>query len=220
MLAGELNKNLIPQLKPDDTVAKALQLIADYKVSHLPVVSEDKYLGLISEEDLLDAEDVKLPIQALQNDFVPASIRSSDHFIHAVNISNQYQTNVVPIINEAQQLVGTITAQTLLETLAIFSGAQDPGGIIVLEMEKTQFSISEISRIVESNDATIIHLNTMTGPLNGMLNVTIQINKKELSVIIASFKRYEYDVIYYFGEEKFESQIDTNYQNLMNYLEI
>jgi acetoin utilization protein AcuB len=220
MLAGELNKNLIPQLKPDDSVAKALQLITDYKVSHLPVVSDDKYLGLISEDDLLDAEDVKLPISVLQKDFIPASIRSSDHFIHAVNISSQYQTNVVPVINEAQQLVGTITAQVLLETLATFAGAQDAGGIIVLEMEKTQFSISEISRIVESNDATITHLNTMSGPLNGMINVTIQINKKELSVIIASFKRYEYDVIYYFGEEKFESQIDRNYQNLLNYLDI
>jgi CBS domain-containing protein len=184
------------------------------------VVSEDKYLGLISEEDLLDAEDAKLPIQALQTDFVPAFIKSSDHFIHAVNISSQYLTNVVPVVNESQQLVGNITAQTLLETLATFAGAQDPGGIIVLEMEKSQFSISEISRIVESNDATITHLNTTAGPLNGMLNVTIQINKRELSVIIAAFKRYEYDVIYYFGEEKFESQIDRNYQNLINYLDI
>lgn len=220
MLARELNKDLIPQLKLDDTVAKALQLMTDYKVTHLPVVSNEIYLGLISEENLLDIDNNKLTIEAFQVDLMPAFIKTSDHFIHAVNISNEYKTNVVPVVNEAQQLVGTITSQSLLEAFAFFSGADEPGGIIVLEMERSQFSISEISRIVESNDATIYHLNTTVVPVTGFLNVTIQINKRELAVIVAAFKRYEYDVIYYFGDEKFESQIDTNYQNLMNYLKL
>jgi acetoin utilization protein AcuB len=220
MLAGELNKDLIPHLKLEDTVAKALQLMADYKVSHLPVATEDKYLGLISEEDLLDAESNKLPISTFQNDLLHVSIRTVEHFTLAVNIISENQTNIVPVVNEAQQLVGTITAQSLLEAFGTFTGAQEPGGIIVLEMERSQFSISEISRIVESNDATIYHLNTTVMPVTGFLNVTLQINKRELAVIVAAFKRYEYDVIYYFGDEKFESQIDTNYQNLLNYLKI
>jgi CBS domain-containing protein len=220
MLAVELNNNDIPQLQLQDTVAKALQLFTDFKVSHLPVVAEEKFVGLISEGDLLDANNENMLIELMQKDFIQASINENDHFLQAVKISNQYQTNIVPVINFENELIGTISGQTLLRTLGYFSGSQEVGGIIVLEMEKNQFTISEISRIVESNEATILHLNTSLQPETGLLRVTIHINKKEVSAVIAAFERYEYDVIYYFGEEKFENEIESNYRHLMNYLDI
>jgi len=220
MLAVELNNNNIPQLQLQDTVAKALQLFSDFKVSHLPVVAEEKFVGLISEEDLLDANNKNMLIELLQKDFILASINENDHFLQAVNISNQYQTNIVPVINFDKELVGTISGQTLLRTLGYFSGSQEIGGIIVLEMERNEFTISEISRIVESNEATVLHLNTTIQPETGLLRVTIHINKKELSAVVAAFERYEYNVIYYFGEEKFENEIQSNYRHLMNYLDI
>jgi predicted transcriptional regulator len=220
MLAIELNNNIIPQLQLNDTVAKALEIISDFKVSHLPVVSEEKYLGLISEDDLLDVANKKLPIESLQEDFINIFIREDDHFLQAVNISNQYQTNVIPVINEEREFTGSISGQTLLRTLGSFSGAQEIGGIIVLEMERTQFTISEISRIVESNESHVLHLNTTLQPDTGLLRVTIHLNKKELSAIVAAFERYEYTVLYSFGQEKFENEIHTNYLHLMNYLDI
>jgi predicted transcriptional regulator len=220
MLAAELNSNNIPQLQLQDTVAKALQLVNDFKVSHLPVVAEEKYLGLISEEDLLDVHNKNVVIEHLQRDFISASINENDHFLQAVNISNQFQTNIVPVINVEKELIGTISGQTLLKTLGDFSGSQEIGGIVVLEMERNQFTISEISRIVESNDAHVLHLNTTIQPETGLLRVTIHINKKELSAIVASFERYEYSVIHYFGEEKFENDVQSNYLHLMNYLDI
>lgn len=220
MLAIELNNNIIPQLQLEDTIGKALQLISDFKVSHLPVVSEEKYLGLISEDDLLDADNKKMHIQLLQDEFLDISIKENAHFLQAVNLSNQYQTSVVPVVNEEKEFLGSISGQTLLRTLGNFSGAFEIGGIIVLEMERNQFTISEISRIVESSEATILHLNTTVQPETGLLTVTIHINKKELSLVVAAFERYEYDVIYYFGEEKFENEIHINYRHLMNYLDI
>ena len=220
MLAIELNNNIIPQLRLEDTVGKALQLINDFKVSHLPVVSEEKYLGLISEDDLLDADNKKMHIQLLHGEFIDVSIKENQHFLQAVNISNEYQTSVVPVVNEENEFLGSISGQNLLRILGNFSGAQEIGGIIVLEMERSQFTISEISRIVESNEATVLHLNTTIQPETGLLTVTIHINKKEVSMVVAAFERYEYDVIYYFGEEKFENEIHSNYRHLMNYLDI
>ena len=220
MLAAELNNNVIPQLKLNDTVGKALQLFTDFKVSHLPVVAEDKYLGLVAEDDLLDATNKKMTIESFQEDFITASINENEHFLQAVNISNQFQTNVVPVVSTDKELIGTITGQNLLKALGNFSGAQEIGGIIVFEVERLQFSISEISKIVESNEATILHLNTTVQPDTGLLLVTIHLNKKELSAVVAAFERYEYNVVYYFGEEKFENELNTNYQHLMNYLDI
>jgi len=126
----------------------------------------------------------------------------------------------VPVINEEKELQGVITTNELLKALGNFAGTNEIGGIIVLEMERSQFAISEIGRIVESNDATILHLNTTVHTETGMLTVTLHINKKEISAIVATFERYEFDVIYYFGNENFENEIHSNYRHLMNYLDI
>ncbi len=220
MLTIELINNNIPRLRLKDTVSKALRLISDFRVTHLPVVKDEKFLGLISEDDLLDQEQAKLPMELLQDFFIHASVHDNEHFLNAVTCSNQFDTTVVPVINEENDLVGVITTTDLLKTIGNFAGTNEIGGIIVLEMERNQFAISEISRIVESNDATILHLNTTVHAVTGMLTVTLHINKKEIAAIVATFERYEYDVIYYFGNENFENEIHSNYRHLMNYLDI
>ena len=220
MLTAELINTSIPRLQLQDTVSKALRLINDFRVTHLPVVSADKYLGMISENDLLDKDDLKATMELLQEDFLRSSIKENVHFLTAVNFSNQFETTIVPIANVSNDFIGVITLPDLLKTLGNFSGATEIGGIIVMEMERVKFSISEISRIVESNEATLLHLNTTTNPETGLLTVTLHLNKKEISAILASFERYEYDVIYDFSEEKFEDNIDINYKHLMNYLDI
>ncbi len=220
MLTIELINTNIPRLQLKDSISKALTLINDFRLTHLPVVEEDKYLGLISEEDLLDAEEPKLPVEMMQESFVRASVHENEHFLNAVTFSNQFDTTVVPVVNEESELMGVITTSDLLKTLGNFAGTNEIGGIIVIEMERSQFTISEISRIVESNDATILHLNTTVHSETGMLTVTIHLNKKEISSIVATFERYEYDVIYYFGNENFENEIHSNYRHLMNYLDI
>lgn len=220
MLTSNLINNNIPRLQPLDTVSKALQLISDFKVTHLPVVSENKFLGLISEEDLLDSEDQKTTIELLHVHYIQASVLDNAHFLIAVNCSIQFDTNVVPVVNHENDIMGVITTTDLLKTLGNFSGANEIGGIIVLEMERSQFAISEISRIVESNDCTILHLNTTVHSETGILTVTIHINKREISTIVSTFERYDYRVIYQFGVESFENEIDNNYRNFMHYLDI
>jgi acetoin utilization protein AcuB len=220
MLTIELINNNIPRLQLKDSVSKALTLISDYRLTHLPVVENDKYLGLVSEDDLLDAEEPKMPVELMQENFIKAAVQENEHFLNAVTCSNQFDTTVVPVINEENELMGVITTSDLLKTLGNFSGTNEIGGIIVLEMERSQFAISEISRMVESNDATILHLNTTVHSETGMLTVTIHLNKKEISAIVSTFERYEYDVIYYFGNENFENEIHSNYRHLMNYLDI
>lgn len=220
MLTVDLINNNIPRLQLQDTVSKALRLINDFRVSHLPVVSADKYLGIISEIDLLDHDDIKSTIEGLQEDFMLDAVKGNVHFLNAINYSNQFETTIVPIVNLANEFMGVITLADLLKTVGSFAGASEIGGIIVLEMERTKFAVSELSRIVESNGATILHLNTTSNIETGLLTVTLHLNKKEISAIVAAFERYDYDIVYEYGDEKFENNIDTNYRHLMNYLDI
>ncbi len=220
MLTSELINQNIPQLKLQDTVAKAKQLINDFKLTHLPVVLDKKYLGMISEEDLLDTEDDKTTIENIQENFMLIYIQDDVHFLNAISYCNQYETNVVPVIDKSAEFIGVITSSYLLKTIGDFSGANEIGGLIILEMERTQFSISEISRIVETNDCTILHLNTTTNPMSGILTVTLHINKKEISAVLATFERFEYKVLHQFGTKIYEDKSDVNYKNLMNYLDM
>jgi CBS domain-containing protein len=183
-------------------------------------VADETYLGLISEEDLLDTENTSITLQALQHCFRPVAVKENEHFLNAVNISNAAETSIIPVVTEQREFVGSITASDLMRTLGAFAGANEIGGIIVMEIERNQFSISEISRIVESNNATILHLNTTVQPETGLLTITLHLSKKEIASIVDAFERYEYDVIYFFGDEKFENEIHSNYRHLMNYLGI
>ena len=220
MLTSQLINQNIPKLKLQDTVAKAKLLINDFKLTHLPVVAEKKYLGLISEEDLLDVDDDKATIEMIQEHFMLIYIQDDVHFLNAIGYCNQHETNVVPVIDKSAEFMGVITSDYLLKTIGDFSGANEIGGLIILEMERVHFSISEISRIVESNDCTILHLNTTTDAVTGILTVTLHINKKEISALLATFERYEYNVLHQFGTKIFDDTSDINYRNLMNYLDL
>ena len=220
MLNNELINHAIPQLQLQDSISRALQLIQEYRLTHLPVVSGNKYLGMIGEDDLFDAGQENSSIGILQDNFITMAVREEEHFLTSLNCCNLFETNIVPVINQQNELMGIITATDLLKALGSYSGSNEMGGIIVIEMDRSRFAISEISRIVESNDATILHLNTTFNAENSLLTVTLQLNKKEIATIVSSFERYEYTIVQYFGDEKFENEIHSNYRHLMSYLDI
>lgn len=220
MLTAEILDQNTPRLQLSDTVVKAKQLISDYKLSHLPVISENKFIGLISEDDLLDVEEEKITIDMIQDFFLNVALPDNVHFLNAINFCNQYETNIVPVIDNHKTFCGTISSVTLLKVIGEFAGANEIGGLIIIETEMINFSISEISRIVESNDSTILHLNTNINHKTGKLIVTLHINNKELSSIVSTFERFKYNILYHFGANEIEDTTDFNYRNLMKYLDL
>jgi len=190
----------------------------DYHVAHLPVVEDENYLGVVSEEQLLQTDEENT-IKELPVTDGSTSVQANDHFLKAIQTAVVNKLSIVPVVEE-KQLVGIVTYNDLLKNASEFMSLNDPGALIVLELESRSYSFTEINRIVESNDAQITQLNTFTDPETGIMQVTIRINKLEVSDIISTFQRYEYNVKYYFGEEIYENELRTNYDNLMNYLKI
>lgn len=218
MLTRDLISNSIPYLHKEDKVHHALQLMNDYHVVHLPVVDNNNYLGIISEEQLLQSDDDNTLNQLSITDG-STSVQANDHFLKAIHTAVVNKLSVVPVVEE-KQLLGIVTYNDLLRNASDFMSLNEPGALIVLEMDSKNYSFTEINRIVESNDAQITQLNTFTDPETGLSQITIRVSKMEVSDIIGTFQRYEYNVKYYFGEELFENELRTNYDNLMNYLKI
>ena len=218
MLTRDLISNALPYLHLDDKVYHALQLMNDNHVAHLPIVDAELYLGIISEEQLLHSDDNNSLSQLAYSDG-GTSVQANDHFLKAIQVAVQNKLSVVPVVEE-KQILGIVSYNDLLKHASDFLSLNEPGGLIVLEMEGKDYSFNEVSRIVETNDAQITQLNTFIDPETGIMQVTIRINKLEISDIISTFQRYEYNVKYYFGEELYENELRNNYDNLMNYLKI
>lgn len=220
MLTSELASQSLPYLQLHDKVYQALQLMNDNQVTHLPIVEGEKFIGLISEDDLLTAENDNSPLSELQQSFAAISVKENEHFLKAVQLAAENGLSVVPVTTMDNELTGTVAYSDLLKHASEFMSLNEPGGLIVVEMESNQYSFNEISKLVETNDAQITQLNTSNDPETGMMQVTIRINKPEVSDIIATFQRYEYNVKYFFGEELYTNELRSNYDNLMNFLKI
>jgi len=220
MLTGNLRTQTLPYLRLSDKVCQALELMNENHVEHLPIVDGEKYVGVISEGDLSQAENDHSTLEDFKQSISNPSVKEDEHVLKAIQVAVQNGLTVVPIVKEENELVGVVTYADLLKYSSEFMSLNEPGGLIVLEVESKDYSFNEVSRIIESNDAQIKQLNTNVDPETGLMEVTIKINKTEISDIVASFQRHEYNVKYYFGEEFFENEIKTNYDNLMNYLKI
>lgn len=217
MLANQLITNHFPIVEPNDSVFAALQLMDDFDILHIAVVESNKYLGIISKYDLLDADENSL-IKAVMPGLLQKAVKNTDHFLSALKLAADNSLSLVPIINAEHDWIGAISQVELLKATSQFNGNDEPGAIIVLEMERKSYSFGEISRLVETNDAYITQFNTLFETATGLLIVTIKINKIEISDILSTFQRYEYNIRYFIGEEHYENELRYNYDNLMSYL--
>ncbi|MBI5858963.1 MAG: CBS domain-containing protein [Sphingobacteriales bacterium] len=220
MLTRELLSQSVPSLRLYDKVHQALELMNENHVAHLPIVDGEKYIGLISEDDLLQAENDHWQLDELQQSFANVSVKEEEHFLKAVQLAADNGLSVVPVVNEENELIGTVVYNDLLKFSSEFMSLSEPGGLIVLEMETNQYSFNEISKLVEGSNAQITQLNTSNDAETGLMQVTIRINKPDISDVVAAFQRHEYKVKYFFGEELYANELRSNYDNLMNYLKI
>lgn len=219
MLANQLITHHYPTVEPDDKIFLALQLMDDFDIIHIAVVDHNRYLGVISKDDLLDADE-NSPVKVIMTAMLQKAVKSSEHFLSALRLASQNNLSMVPVVNNEQEWVGAIPVAELLKASSQFTGAEEPGAVIVLEMERKSYSFGEISRLIETNDAYITQFNTFFENETGLLIVTIKINKVEISDILSTFQRYEYSVRYFIGEEHYENELRYNYDHLMSYLKI
>jgi acetoin utilization protein AcuB len=215
MNCGNLIDISFPVVQLSDTVGKAKNILRDDRSC---VVLEDmQFRGLLDAEALEDIDET-FPVASCLNQYTPAWVSEADFFLTAVRKMREHGVAYLPVIRISGEYAGMITRDAIVDQVAQYLGAAEPGGVIILQMLPHQFSISELGRIVESNDAKLLHLTTWTDEATGMLMVSMKVNKTDIQDILASFERYELHVYQYFGENLSEETLKSNFDNLMHYL--
>jgi len=219
MTSLQLADKDFPVMHFEDAADHALQIMQIRTCNFLPVVENGIFKGMIGKSVLLQqAKEEK--ISSVAEELIPAAVNGSTHFLESASVANLYRTDVIPVINESSEYLGCVTHIDLVDALSRFCGAGEYGTLIVLAIEKSKLNFSELNSIIESDGATMLHFNMSPIAASPVMEVTIGLDKKEISTILASLARYNYKVLFSTGEDVLESELSDNYLNLMNYLDI
>ncbi|MCG8696773.1 MAG: CBS domain-containing protein [Bacteroidales bacterium] len=221
MLAKDLISDIIPSLKTSDSGQKALYWMDIFRISHLPIVNNKEFLGLISDKDIYDHNMAEEPIGNHSLSLFSPFVTLEQHVYEVMEIASELNLSAVPVLDHEDQYQGAITMNDLMYGFADISALKQPGGILVLELNQNDYSLTEIAQIVESNDAKILSSYVTSSGTTTRMEVTLKINRKELTSIVQTFIRYNYVIKASFMDENdLNSLYEHRYESFMKYLNI
>ncbi len=218
MIAKYAIEESIPFLKQSDTISFGLELMEDFKQVHLPVVENNKLIGVVSEQQLLDAKNTDT-IKDLPFPLINVYVNEHTHLFDVMKKGYESSSSVLPIVDVNENYIGLISPKSILNKLSEFNFVNEVGGIFVIEVEAIQYSLAEIARLVESNRAIILSVASAKIPNDiNTLQVTIKVNTLDLTFILATLERYDYRVTHVFHQAEQISELKNRYDAFMHYL--
>lgn len=219
--AKELISSLVLPLRTSDTASTALTWMEELRVSHLPIVNNESFLGLVSDVDIYAINDPDEPLGNHHLSLKRPYVYAHQHYYEVIRLASNEKLSLVPVLDERGNYQGCISLQSLVNQMAGLVSVNQPGGIIVLEMNVNDYSLSEIGRIVEGNDARILSAYITSHSDSTKLEVTLKLNKIDISGVLQTFNRYNYTVKAFYSEEsKWDDLLNDRFDGLMTYLNI
>ena len=219
MIALDLISDSIPSIKKSDLVGRVLSWMNEFKVAHLPILDQGELVGLMSEDDLLDCGEESMKIGELTPTISGKTyVYEEAHLLEVLHQLTQNELDIVPVLNAQQKYQGIISKGEVVKGLGELLGAHEPGGIIVLEVNQNDYVLSEIGRICESNNAKVISMWVQTLQNAQKVWVSIKLNIREVSSVVATFERFKYKIIQVFFDGDQPNSYEEHYENLIRYL--
>ncbi|MFP4524796.1 MAG: CBS domain-containing protein [Bacteroidales bacterium] len=219
MIATDIISDEMPSVKTSDTGLEALNWMTFFKVSHIPIVNNKIFLGLLSENDIYELNNPEEPIGNHNISLHKAFVLPTQHIYEILEIASRLKLTVIPVVSESNEFIGIIKLTDLIHEFAKVSAIEKPGGIIVLEVHVNDYSVSEISQIIESNNAKVLSLYIHTIPDSVRIEVHVKVNVSDVTSILQTFNRYEYEVkASHLEMDKHDDLYNSRYELLMRYL--
>ncbi|WP_018342477.1 CBS domain-containing protein [Cytophaga aurantiaca] len=221
MLAEEFINQMIPPLKPNDSSQTALNWMEVFHLTQLAVVDERMFKGIIDEESILEKNNPNLPISEYPLSYKDVTVKSNSHYYDVINLASKNQLELMPVVGEANEYLGVISVNETSVAIAKMFASQGPGGIIVLAMKEIDYSLAQISRLIEANDTKILSVFvTDDSKKDSYIRVTLKLNRVDLTRVIATLERYDYKIIAQFQESDVENYDKDRLDMLFKYLNI
>jgi CBS domain-containing protein len=220
MYASSLISYSVPPLKLLDTGVKALMWMNDFHVRHLPVVEGGKLVGILSEDEVLNFLEAESSIKDSKPYMLNAFVPGQKHLYDIMKLVVNHNLTIVPVMNNDGEYMGLITLEDLIKKLAETGSITHPGGVLVLSMEPRDYSLSEIARIIEMENATILSSFISSPYGQSTMELTLKLNKEDLKHIVATLERFDYTVKSSYYESEFIDTLNDRYESLMRFLDV
>lgn len=212
---------MIPPLKADDDAHKAIVWMDEFRCHHMPVVKDNKLLGFISEEIILESNNIDRKTGDFELVGASCHVSLTSHFYDILKTAAENKLQMVAVLDDEQNYVGVITVQDTLTSFAQSAAVQMPGGILVLHMSHNDYSLAEISRLIEENRAKILSSIVKEDPSDpGNIRLTLKLNQLDLSRIVATLERFGYKVVGRYQESRPVGSEKERIDMLLRYLDI
>jgi predicted transcriptional regulator len=218
MLSQKLIADHISPVLPNDSGMNAMSLMDEYKVSHLPVVDKGEYLGTISEDLIWEMDDQEKSIDNILAQLPKVFVSMQQDVFDIVRIVNEHKLTLIPVLDN-DKFIGCITVRSILQAMDSMVAIQSEGGVLVLEMNSRDYSMSELAQIVEGNDAKILSSYVSSHPDSKMIRLTLKLNVNDLQAVVQTLERYDYTIIAHYDQNQDDSDtLKDRYDSLMRYL--
>jgi acetoin utilization protein AcuB len=220
MTAKDIVTNSFIPLKTSDTGLNALAIMEDVKVKHLPIVNNEEFLGLIS---LVDIENLNTPDEPLGNhdlSLIKPFVYQDQTIYEVIKIFSTLKLSLLPVLDNKNNYIGSIMLPDLVQNFSKLTAVDNPGGVIIIELNNKDYSLSEIAQIIESNDAKVLALYVTSFPDSTKIEITIKLNKIDIRSVLQTLYRYKYSVTATFSEDEDSDVLKERFDSLMNYLNI
>ncbi|MBX2816978.1 MAG: CBS domain-containing protein [Saprospiraceae bacterium] len=217
MNASSLISDDIIPLRTSTLGSEALEIMSEFHLAHLPIVNDKQLLGILSEEDILE-HDVAEPVGAYHLSLSRVEAKQNDHIFDVMGMMTRHKLTSLPVVDEDATYLGLISDRDLLRYFGNAFAFDDLGGIIVLQMSKPDYSLSEIARIVESEQTFIISTFITSEALSNRIQVHLRLNTTDLQRVVAALERFEYDVQALYTLDDSADIYKDRYESFMHYL--
>lgn len=217
-----VSEHLTNDIKPLTTAGKVgeiLDLMEELKFCHLPVLHNGQYVGLISEDDLLDISNEEDTLEQHLKVLRPHAIEPADHLYNAVGMIGNGDLTLLPVVDTAKQYLGYLNPLEIIQDLGQQLTFAERGSLVVLRIHLRDYHLSQIAQIIESEQARLVGLHIYSDS-SEFLKVVLKINQTDISRILKAFERYEYTVDQVFHQSLFDQTASDRYDSLMKYLNI
>ncbi|MFQ5447913.1 MAG: CBS domain-containing protein [Saprospiraceae bacterium] len=219
MVAENLISTAVLPLRTSDTGKLALACMEDFNVRHLPIVNNKQLLGVIAEDDIV-AHNINEPLGSYKLSLKKPYVKITDHLYEVMRLLAEHQLTVIPVVDDVGNYVGMVSLEDILNFFAKTAAFSETGSIVVLEFQQSGYSLAEIARLVEAEDATILSTFVTSRPESSIVEVTLKINRQDIHGILAAFGRFGYVIKASFNEEEYLESLQERFDALMNYLNV
>jgi len=218
MQASNLISSSLITLHPDDDGLRAISLMEELRVNHLPVVRNGFYLGILSEKEILNWDNEEEFIEEHLEEITAPSVIGTQHLFDIIEELEKFSLTVIPVLDEEKHYLGSITNRKLLYTIAKSTSIQSNGGVIVLRMNQNDYQMSEIASIVEDNNTKILSSYITSIPDALQIELTLKLNTMDINSIVKDLERFDYNVSASFNTEETNDDFTDRYESLMRFL--